>query len=135
METAGAATPQRAIWLSLFDMTSRELWRGSVFRITSAKWPYEQIVDLMCLERTDSPSGLSLMVCTGYKAGLTLVHLPVESKFREDARSLSVSWLKANWNRWIYPDCLLEDVLVIPCYPSNVCIEHGEAFASRNLNV
>ncbi|CAN7408620.1 hypothetical protein DBR23_04915 [Acidovorax sp. HMWF018] len=135
MDTADLQPQIRADWQPLSQLVVPGLWRGTVLRITAAQWPYEPVVDLMCLESRVSDCGLSLIVCTGQKAGLTLIELPLEAKFQPDASSLSVEWLRANWGRWIYPECSVEQVLVIPQYPSNMCINHREAAASLDLQV
>ena len=89
-----------------------KLQRGTVIRLLG-KVPYEAVVDFMVIEGYDPDRGMSLMVSSGYKAGLTLVSLPKDSgKFEID-----INWLKENWSHWVYPECPVEDVWVCDGYP------------------
>ncbi|MCG8688467.1 MAG: Imm45 family immunity protein, partial [Desulfobacterales bacterium] len=109
----------KTMWKKLIDSTERELWRGTVFRFP-AKYPYEDIVDYMIVEDPHSECKLSLMVSTGYKSGIKVLALPKEAKFNNENRSISRTWIVENWNKWIYQENKVEDVLWINEYPSNI---------------
>jgi len=104
-------------WRNLIDWEEEKLWRGAVFRLPDTEWPHETPVDLMLIETPSSPSGFSLIVSTGYKAGLTLVALPKSAKARGKVHAISRKWLMRNWDKKIYPPCPIEHVLLIPNYP------------------
>ena len=97
-------------WEKLIDIGQETLERGAVFR-TPAVWPYEEYVDFMVMEDPASESGFSLWVVSGYKSGLRLVCLPVESKAKVES-GLEVAWLLENWKIWIYPESSPDEVLV-----------------------
>jgi hypothetical protein len=135
MQTKGAAVEGVvAQWSRLLDWEPVALFRGTVFRCTAA-WPYENIVDFMLVELPNSPSGLSVIVVTGYKAGSVLVHLPAVARSAENVRALSTSWVLENWSRWIYPDCPAEMVQVIENYPAEVRVEGAPSSPSRDLKL
>jgi hypothetical protein len=61
-----------------------------------------------------SPPGaetLGFIVDTGFKAGLALLIAPADSMSSSSA-TLSSEWLVANWNRWVFPDTPVADVLI-----------------------
>lgn len=66
-------------------------------------------MDFMVIETYDSARPYGLIVSSGYKAGLTLVHLPIES-LADDGMGLSTEWTCLNWQHWIYPDSKVSDV-------------------------
>jgi hypothetical protein len=135
MQTKGAAVKGViAAWSKLLEWEPAALFRGTVFRC-NAVWPYENIVDFMLVEIPDSPSGLSVIVVTGYKAGLVLVHLPAEARSEANARALSTAWVIENWSRWIYPECPAELVQVIQNYPAEVRVEGAPSSPSRDLKL
>jgi hypothetical protein len=59
------------------------LFHGSIIRCIG-KWPYENIVDFMVLDGIDKDRGVTIIVSSGYKAGLILVNLPKESEKNDD---------------------------------------------------
>lgn len=136
MKTKGPAIQgETARWKPLLEWTAAELFRGTVFRCLAAKWPYESVVDFMLVEHSESPSGLSIMVVTGYKAGLTLVHLPAEVKPPGGSRAVSTQWMVGNWSKWIYPECPVDRVQVIGNYPAEVRVDGTPPSASRDLRI
>lgn len=90
------------------------LVHGTVLRLPG-QWPYEELVDFMVFDMPygDRPNGL--IVSSGHKAGLVLVLLPQESGLK-DVRGLDTQWVISNWEKWIYPECDVEDVYVIHRY-------------------
>jgi hypothetical protein len=89
----------------------KDLVRGLILRC-KAKYPYEEMVDFMVCESYDADFGYSLMVVSGYKAGLKFAVLPKES-LSPSGFAVSIDWLKENWHEWGYADCLMEDVRVV----------------------
>lgn len=103
----------------LLDYTVEVFHRGSVFR-ARGKYPYEETVDFMVFETLEEDRRFGLMVTTGYKAGLRLVHLPAESN--EGTLGLSKEWVIANWAEWIYPDCDVSQVIVFEGYEPGISV-------------
>ncbi len=99
-------------WQKLLEAEEQDIGRGALFR-SPAQYPYEDWVDFMVVERQDSPTNLTIMVSSGYKGGLPLVHLPAEAA--SEARGVRLSWIKANWQKWIY-ESKPEDVYFMDCY-------------------
>jgi len=104
------------IWHPLISASEEAFWRGVVFRFP-AQHPFEPVVDFMLIEDHDSPSFYKIICSSGYHAGQTELVLPAEAK--HSAGGLSVAWFKANWSKWVYPSCSIENVQYIECYPSN----------------
>lgn len=102
-------------WQYLKTMRNSDaISHGAVFRV-KGKWPYESLVDFMLIDMPDENTKHALIVSTGKKAGLILVRLPVEAESSE-GNALSKEWILQNWARWIYPECLVEEVLFLPRY-------------------
>ena len=101
-------------WNRLEDCSDVNFWRGVVFRFPANK-PFEQVVDFMMIEDLDSDSGYKLICSSGYHAGQTELVLPKESSHKEGG--ISVSWLKENWKKWVYPECELAQVKYLTNYP------------------
>lgn len=97
-------------FVRLIEFNGDEIRRGAVFRVR-AVWPYESAVDFLVFETSDSSSSYGLMVSSGSKAGLTLVHLPKAADCLTSP-GLSTQWVRKNWSDWIYPDCALGDVFI-----------------------
>ncbi len=97
-----------AKWQKLINFKEKTIRLGSVLRLP-AQYPYESVVEFMVFEPNDSDYGLGLMVRSGYKAGLTLVVLPKESR-PANQRGLSTQWLIKHWQMWVYPECPIEQV-------------------------
>lgn len=55
--------------------SNKDLVRGTILRC-KGNYPYEDYVDFMVIEQQER---YSLLVISGYKAGLTFVQLPLES--------------------------------------------------------
>lgn len=86
--------------------------RGTILRCPG-QYPYEEIVDFMVAEILGQDD-YALIVISGYKAGLTLVVLPPESRPNDNqGYAVDITWLKENWSRWGYIDCPLDEVWVI----------------------
>jgi hypothetical protein len=98
----------------LVDIDTPQIWRGAIFRVKGS-FPYEETVDFMVVETSDDARPLGVMAATGYSAGHTFVHLPPEAIVL-GTKSISVAWLKANWAKWVYPECPIEDVLFTERY-------------------
>lgn len=118
-ETKGSRDAQDYSWHKLVHLASDDaIFHGAVIRC-KGRWPYEDIVDFLVVNNHDRERGMSLVVSSGYKAGLPLVVLPKESETGHDNRAdyISVDWLKNNWTEWVYPDCDVMDVYVSTGYP------------------
>lgn len=102
----------------LIDCTNDAFQRGSVFRVPG-KYPYEETVDFMVFEALEEDRRFGL-ITTGYKAGLTLVRLPVESN--HGTYGLSKEWVIANWTKWIYLECDVSQVVMFEGYKPRVSI-------------
>ncbi|MBR6027194.1 MAG: hypothetical protein IK065_06330 [Neisseriaceae bacterium] len=116
----------------LIDYKVPYLARGAVFRLP-AQWPYENFVDFMILEASPAfkwqidgniPT-FALTASTGYHGGHLFGIIPNEAIVDVDeeiatkynlkvAQVLKTDWFIENWNKWIYPDCKVEEVYVIP---------------------
>lgn len=89
---------------------------GSVFRFPGG-WPYEPMVDFLLAYSPGGERESALIVATGHKAGLIAILLPPESGCDEAGGSgISKRWVIDNWNKWIWPDCSVDDVYVIDRY-------------------
>ncbi len=99
----------------LIDLEAKKIGRGAIFRLIG-EWPYEDIVDFMLFDTAGQERTLGLITVTGYKAGLQCVHLPNECLF-EGTKMLSTSWIINNWEKWVYPECPVEDVFYRDYYP------------------
>ncbi|MFW5393695.1 Imm45 family immunity protein [Yersinia sp. 2544 StPb PI] len=100
--------------MKLIESREKYISRGTVFRLP-AVWPYEELVDFMVFETQDDERPYGLIVSSGYKAGLFLVKLPMES-VSDEGNGLSTEWIINNWAKWIYPECNVEDVHIIEQY-------------------
>ncbi|TBU77363.1 Imm45 family immunity protein [Pseudomonas daroniae] len=103
-------------WRSLIKTNEESFGRGTVFRFP-AKHPFESVVDFMIIEDHNPPSFCKLICASGYHAGQTELVLPAEA--RHLSGGVSTVWLQNNWSKWVYPDCALESIHYIDCYPSN----------------
>lgn len=97
--------------MKLVNYANKSIKRGSVFRLP-AIWPYEAWVDFMVIDLFDTHG---LVVSSGHKAGLILISLPIESESSE-GRALSTEWVVNNWEKWIYPECDVQDVHILDEY-------------------
>ncbi|WP_313385925.1 Imm45 family immunity protein [Pantoea sp.] len=100
--------------MKLIHYKEKFISRGSVFRLP-AIWPYEKWVDFMVFETQDDERPYGLIVSSGYKAGLFLIKLPIES-ISDEGLGLSTQWLINNWEEWIYPECDVENVHILDEY-------------------
>ena len=99
------------IAMKLIDHKREELWRGTILRF-KGKYPFEEIVDFMLVDIPCVESSFAVVCISGYHAGETECYLPKEAK-NVSTHSISRSWLIKNWNKWIYPDCPIQDVLIL----------------------
>lgn len=99
----------------LVDCKVPALPRGTVFRLNGS-YPYEASVDFMLVFDQSWDSPLAIMVATGHSAGHIVVYLPVEC-LSAGTVMLSTEWLLANWSKWVYPECPIEDVYYLEHYP------------------
>ena len=114
-------------WVPLLDLPDGlTIGRGAVLRATQAQYPYESVVDFMLVERPESASGLKLMVSSGHCAGVTRQVFPDEACASATRGGLSITWLKANWAKWVYPECPADKVWFSAGYPVPVVPTPGE---------
>ncbi|MDT0356956.1 Imm45 family immunity protein [Herbaspirillum huttiense F1] len=109
-------------WLRLVDVTWEAIGSGTVFRMNSVS-PYESLVDFMVVDIPGDERPFALVVSTGRKAGRILVKLPPDALWSE-GHGLSLPWIVENWAKWIYPECPVEEVLIL----SNYEIDGAEEF-------
>ncbi|ETS32872.1 hypothetical protein PTE_00011 [Photorhabdus khanii NC19] len=100
--------------MKLIDIQDHALRHGNVFRLP-AQWPYEEFVDFMVVDLSNTERPYGLIVTSGHKAGLILVKLPAECSLIE-TRGLSTQWIIDNWAKWIYPECDVSEVYVLERY-------------------
>lgn len=98
----------------LIDLKDEKIGRGAIFRLIG-EWPYEDIVDFMLFDAVGQDAAFGLITVTGYKAGLQCNNLPDECLL-EGTRMLSTKWIINNWEKWIYPECPVEEVYYRPHY-------------------
>jgi len=79
-------------WVKLVDSEANAYPHGTIFRLRG-KYPYEDTVDFMVFDPQVEDKNQSLIVSSGYKAGLILVHLPKES----GRLAIEKDWLVNNW--------------------------------------
>lgn len=99
---------------------NKNIGRGTIFQCKGS-YPYEDIVDFMVCETIGGESCM-IMVVSGYKAGSPLVVLPKDSVPENSRFGINIEWLKENWNKWVYPECNINDVKIfeIPV-PTEMC--------------
>ncbi|MCZ2498763.1 hypothetical protein GN316_18525 [Xylophilus sp. Kf1] len=122
-------------WVEFPNVQQASFSRGCTFRCTEAQWPYEKIVDFMLVDNPNSPSSFSVLVCSGYKAGIMLNNLPAEALSAENLNGISVGWLRTNWNKWIYEKCNPNNLLVIENYPANMSLIGSMPSESRDIDI
>ncbi|MBB5866527.1 Imm45 family immunity protein [Xanthomonas sp. 3058] len=93
-------------WIKLLDYEGDSLCRGGFIRVNGC-FPYEKIVEFMLYETGEADRPYGLIVASGYKAGLKLVNLPGDSLASKGG--VSKSWVISNWDRWIYPECEINE--------------------------
>ncbi|WP_071873546.1 Imm45 family immunity protein [Atopomonas hussainii] len=103
-------------WHTLTTCTNDSFGRGTVFRFPT-KHPFEEIVDFMIIEESESPSSYKLICSSGYHSGQTELVFPAEAAHK--AGGISAAWLRDNWSLWIYPECEATSVEYINYYPPN----------------
>jgi len=97
--------------IKLIDYKEDNLWRGTILRF-KGQYPFEEIVDFMLVDTPSVESSFALICISGYHAGSTECHLPKDAKSM-NAHSISRKWLIENWNKWVYPDCSINDVFIL----------------------
>ena len=76
--------------------------RGAVFRCLPEPGAKTGRFDLLLVEQAEAPSGLALLVTTGYKAGLVFQALPREALDAEvEYPAVPTAWLREQWATWI----------------------------------
>lgn len=99
--------------IKLIDYPDNEtIWRGTTIIRCRGLYPYESVVDFLVCE-TIGQKVYTLTVASGYKSGSPLIRLPLDSLPDACSSGIKVHWLKTNWYKWIYPQCLIEDVWLI----------------------
>ncbi|PKV10521.1 hypothetical protein CVO74_22905 [Xanthomonas prunicola] len=93
--------------MKLLDYQGDTIYRGGFIRVNGS-YPYENFVEFMFYETGEDDRIYGLIVASGYKAGLKLVNLPKESLTTNGG--ISKDWVISNWDRWIYPECDINDV-------------------------
>jgi hypothetical protein len=85
----------------LLESGRTELWRGDMLRLPENYdlGPDSGPVDLMVYDPNDSDGGLSVIVVSGYKSGLTWSIFPKQSS-QPGARCIDIDWLRRNWDEW-----------------------------------
>jgi uncharacterized protein YfaT (DUF1175 family) len=101
--------------IRLVDYGKPYLSRGSVLRFFTKGFSNESVVDFMIFDQQDDDQGMGLITITGYHAGLIYVSFPKESNSNE-IKTISTGWLIDNWNKWVCPECDINDVYVFK-YP------------------
>ena len=104
-------------WKKLIDAPEDELWRGTVLRF-SASYPFEDIVDFMLINDSESDSEFSLVCTTGYKAGLIEAKLPNVARAPGKVQAISAKWLVQNWKEWVFLENEVKDIYFIENYPT-----------------
>jgi hypothetical protein len=98
----------------LLSFTEQAFGPGIIFRCNRAEYPYESMVDFIIRHESESPSGFAMMAISGSQAGKTFQFLPKESLLPSDSSpflgGVSVDWIKKNWEKWIYPECPVQEV-------------------------
>lgn len=94
----------------LVQVTAESISRGSILSVPG-KYPFEEIVEFMLFETQEADTPYGLITVSGYKAGLILVRLPKESVSANGG--VDKVWFLANWDKWVYPDCDVNDVCFI----------------------
>lgn len=100
----------------LVDRPGESLWRGDILRLAHdpGLGPDSAPADFMLYELWGYDDKLGLLKLDGYKAGMPMLHFPVESQ-GENRLSLESAWLIASWNDWIcYFNHVDEDGSAIP---------------------
>jgi hypothetical protein len=103
--------------VKLIEYAEKSISRGMIFRLPG-EWPYESVVDFMVVDFADADRPHGLVISSGHKAGLILVKLPNESN-SDEGRALSTEWVINNWEKWIYPECNVDDVYLLDGYIAN----------------
>jgi|LakMenEpi03Aug12_release.lakeMendotaPanAssembly.Ray.scaffolds.fasta_scaffold2509712_1 hypothetical protein len=94
-------------WIKLTEFFDGTLYRGDLIKFPS-KYPFENEVVMMIAE-SPCQTGLCLITITGYKAGINCFQIFPTSEIEN---KISGSYLISNWSKWVYPECLVEDVMV-----------------------
>lgn len=99
-------------WSSILSLDkSLTLRRGALLKFPSM-YPFEdKTIVMICENRGNSEMPVNLIVITGHKAGINpLQNLPSECLSINGG--LSLDWLITNWQKWVYPECNVENVMV-----------------------
>ena len=63
----------------------------------------------MMVQEAPDGSGLCLIIVTDYKAGINFYQKFPESEVNLD---IPADWLIQNWNKWVWPEGNVDDVLI-----------------------
>lgn len=97
--------------MNLLDVTDN-ISRGSILRFPPNLQGYGDLVDLMvCYD-----GSLHLVITTGFKAGHVIASIPADG-LTEGTVMISASWLKANWQGWVWEQTPADEVELFPHYP------------------
>jgi hypothetical protein len=99
-------------WIPLLSLTRNDrLSRGALLKFPAVYLFEDRVVLMLCESRGQPEFPYNLVTIAGYKAGISpLQNLP--KKCRQDEIGFDVAWLRRNWNKWVYPECNVDDVLV-----------------------
>ena len=92
----------RFVEFEKFIHMKNKVGRGWIFRCISQgedSFVYEETVDFMLIEDHHSPSGYTIIVVSGRKAGCVLVRLPEEAG--SFGKGIDSKWLFDKWNKCI----------------------------------
>jgi len=85
--------------------------RGSILRCYLDTHRKVFVDYLIC--ETVGKRSYCIYVCSGYKAGLCLISLPIEANSTTGFIGVETEWLKKNWHEWILPQINIENVEII----------------------
>lgn len=99
------------IFFKLTEFQNELVECGAVFSLPS-DLPYDDWVEFMLYKTHDLERPYGIIVFSGYKSGLVLVNLPKESNAKI-GNGIQTKWLINNWEKWVYPECNVKDVILI----------------------
>ena len=97
-------------WQKLVDYSCPSLSRGGILKFP-ASYPFEGEVAMMICEGLGSPNSSCLITLTGYKAGINCYQM-FPDECTNDEGFLDVKWLIKNWNKWVWPEGNVNEVMV-----------------------
>ena len=95
-------------WTKLTEFNKEFLSRGALLKFP-AKYPFESHVVMMICEGPERNFNCKcLLTITGHKSGINPYVVFPESP----DGNLRRNWLIENWNKWVWPDGNITDVLI-----------------------